>query len=107
MLKFLGHELKWYSLKYKKSNNERGFQLEKEGYQSRIFTLFFSLLTIITFFFWIGGYGNSNPYTLLQILLNITRLASPFLVHFIVRCQPKFVEETIIISISSSIVFYI
>ena len=107
MLKFLSQELRWHSLKYKKLMNERNYQQEKEAYQRWMFTLFFSLLNIMTFFLWIAGVGSPNPFTTMRIALNISRLASPLFLHIILKYYSNFVEETIIALISGSVVFYI
>jgi K+-sensing histidine kinase KdpD len=107
MMRFFKQELRWHSLKYRKLLNEKGYQIERETYQRWTSKLFFSVFNIITFVFWIARVGNPNPLTPVSVALNISRLALPFILIIFVKYFPKFVEESIIVLISSSIVFHV
>ena len=107
MLRFLKNELRWCSLKYAKSMNEYEYQLEKESYQRLTFRIFFTLLALTSFCLWLTGIGISNPFTPIRIVINISKLFSPILVHFTIKFSPNRIEEIIILFSLTYIFSYI
>ena len=107
MRKFLREELRWASLKFKNSQLENEYQLEKEIFQRWTFTLFFTLLFVITFLLWLTGFGTTNSFTIIRVSTNIIRLLSPIFVFLIVRLHPRWIEGTIIVVMTLSLVFYV
>lgn len=107
MLQFFKQEVRWRSLTYKNKLNEKDYQLERENYQRWTFRVFYTLLSIIVFYLWVSGFGIVSPYTPFRISVNIFKLFSVVIVHIIIKCYPRWIEEIIIILISISVCFYV
>ena len=107
MLSFFRKELSWFSLRYKTNHIEREYKQDKENFQRWNCKIFVPLFVFLGVFLWAAGLGSPDTYTKDRIIFNFLRLCLIPGVFILVKCFPKWVEETIIATMALSLIGYV